>query len=102
MMVLMSEPAYISYSSRFIMIQKNRTLEEGLHGNKKLEARLRLRRTPPQPQPQLGTMIYKSFIEMPVWQKAHRLAIEVFNLTINLPRSEDYGLTSQISKSSNA
>jgi len=46
-------------------------------------------------------MIYKSFIEMPVWQKAHRLAIEVFNLTINLPRSEDYGLTSQISKSSN-
>jgi len=38
---------------------------------------------------------------MPVWQKAHKLAIEVFNLTINLPRSEDYGLTSQIRKSSN-
>jgi len=46
-------------------------------------------------------MIYKSFTEMPVWQKAHKLAIEVFNLTINLPRSEDYGLTSQIRKSSN-
>ena len=38
---------------------------------------------------------------MPVWQKAHKLAAEVFNLTINLPRSEDYGLTSQIRKSSN-
>ena len=46
-------------------------------------------------------MIGKSFIEMPVWQKAHKLAADVFNLTINLPRSEDYGLTSQIRKSSN-
>ena len=45
--------------------------------------------------------MYKSFTEMPVWQKAHKLAIEVFKLTINLPRSEDYGLTSQIRKSSN-
>ena len=46
-------------------------------------------------------MTYKSFTEMPVWQKAHSLAIEVFRLTIGLPRSEDYGLTSQIRKSSN-
>ena len=38
---------------------------------------------------------------MPVWQKAHSLAVEVFNLTIGLPGSEDYGLTSQIRKSSN-
>ena len=38
---------------------------------------------------------------MPVWQKAHNLAGEVFKLTVNLPRSEDYGLTSQIRKSSN-
>ena len=38
---------------------------------------------------------------MPVWQNAHKLAFEVFYLTINLPRSEDYGLTSQIRKSSN-
>lgn len=45
--------------------------------------------------------MYKSFTEIPVWQKAHNLAIEVFSLTINLPRSEDYGLTSQIRKSSN-
>ena len=46
-------------------------------------------------------MIYKSFTEMPIWQKAHKLAVEVFKLTIDLPRSEDYGLTSQIRKSSN-
>jgi four helix bundle protein len=46
-------------------------------------------------------MSYNSFTEMPVWQKAHNLAIEVFNLTIGLPRCEDYGLTSQIRKSSN-
>ena len=46
-------------------------------------------------------MIYRSFTDMPVWQKAHNLSVEVFKLTIGLPRSEDYGLTSQIRKSSN-
>jgi four helix bundle protein len=46
-------------------------------------------------------MVYNSFTEMPVWQKAHNLSVEVFKLTICLPRSEDYGLTSQIRKSSN-
>lgn len=46
-------------------------------------------------------MIYNSFTEMPVWQKAHKLAFEAFKLTIDLPRSEDYGLISQIRKSSN-
>ena len=38
---------------------------------------------------------------MPVWQKAHNLAVEVFKISIKLPRSEDYGLTSQIRRSSN-
>ena len=38
---------------------------------------------------------------MPVWQKAMKLAVEVFHLTRDLPRSEDYGLTSQIRRSSN-
>ena len=46
-------------------------------------------------------MVYNSFTEMPVWQKAHLLAVDVFKLTVGLPRSEDYGLTSQIRKSSN-
>jgi four helix bundle protein len=41
-------------------------------------------------------------MEMPVWQKAHHLALEVFNITVPLPRSEDYGLTSQIRRSSNS
>ena len=39
---------------------------------------------------------------MPVWQKAHQLSIEIFKITANLPRSEDYGLTSQIRRSSNS
>ena len=46
-------------------------------------------------------MTYNSFTEMPVWQKAHSLSVEVYELTIDLPRSEDYGLTSQIRRSSN-
>ena len=46
-------------------------------------------------------MTYRSFTEMPVWLKAHYLAVEVFKMTIGLPSSEDYGLTSQIRKSSN-
>ena len=46
-------------------------------------------------------MLYKSFTEMPVWQRAHELSAEIFKLTLNLPKSEDYGLTSQIRRSSN-
>ena len=45
-------------------------------------------------------MLYKSFEDMPVWQKAMELAVKIFNLTENLPRKEDYSLTSQIRKSS--
>ena len=39
---------------------------------------------------------------MPVWQKAHNLAVNVYHLTIHLLRSEDYGLTSQIRRSANS
>jgi len=39
---------------------------------------------------------------MPVWQKALKLSIEIFEMTSGLPRSEDYGLTSQIRRSSNS
>ena len=45
---------------------------------------------------------FKSFQEMPVWQKAMELSMEVFDMTVDLPRSEDYGLTSQLRKSSNS
>jgi four helix bundle protein len=41
-------------------------------------------------------MEYKSFEEMPVWQKAMDLAVKIHGLTERLPRKEDYGLTSQI------
>ncbi len=44
-------------------------------------------------------MGYNSFEDMPVWQKALELAVKIFNLTENLPRKEDYGLTSQIRSS---
>ncbi|MBW6492390.1 MAG: four helix bundle protein [Lentimicrobium sp.] len=46
--------------------------------------------------------MYRSFTEMPVWQKAHQLSIEIFKISSTLPRSEDYGLTSQIRRSSNS
>jgi len=39
---------------------------------------------------------YKSFEEMPVWQKAHILAVEIFHVSEHFPRKEDYGLTSQL------
>jgi four helix bundle protein len=44
-------------------------------------------------------MGYNSFEEMPVWQKAMDLAVIIFRLTEKLPRKEDYGLTSQIRRS---
>ena len=43
--------------------------------------------------------MYKSFEEMPVWQKGMELAEKVFAMTEKLPRKEDYGLTSQIRRS---
>jgi four helix bundle protein len=47
-------------------------------------------------------MKYNSFSDMPVWQKAHELSVEVFELTITMPKSEDYGLKSQIRRSANS
>ncbi len=43
--------------------------------------------------------MYKSFEEMPVWQKAMDLSVGVFEITESLPKKEDYGLTSQIRRS---
>ena len=42
-------------------------------------------------------MGYNSFEEMPVWQKAIKLAVSIFKLTEKLPKKEDYGLTLQYS-----
>ena len=46
--------------------------------------------------------MFKSFKEMPVWQNSMDLSEKVFKLSISLPRSEDYSLTSQIRRSSNS
>jgi four helix bundle protein len=43
--------------------------------------------------------MYKSFKEMPVWQEAMSIAEDVFRITEELPKKEDYGLTSQIRRS---
>lgn len=43
--------------------------------------------------------MYKSFKDMPIWQEAMNIAIEIFKNTDTLPRKEDYGFTSQIRKS---
>jgi len=43
--------------------------------------------------------MYKSFKDMPVWQQATEIAENVQTLTQGLPRSEDYGFTSQIRRS---
>jgi len=47
-------------------------------------------------------MMYSSFMKMPVWMTAHQLSFHVFQLTINLPKSEDYGLISQLRRSANS
>ncbi|MDM1299210.1 four helix bundle protein [Empedobacter falsenii] len=44
-------------------------------------------------------MPYHDFTEMPIWIKAMNIAVQVFELSSNLPRTEDYGLTSQIRRS---
>ena len=46
--------------------------------------------------------MYKNFTDMPVWQNAMSLSVEIFKISSKLPRSEDYGLTSQIRRSANS
>jgi four helix bundle protein len=41
-----------------------------------------------------------SFRELIVYQKAHKLAMEIFNLSKNFPKEEKYSLTDQIRRSS--
>lgn len=44
-------------------------------------------------------MAFHSFVDMPVWQGAMKLAEEIFSITEGLPKKEDYGLVSQIRRS---
>jgi four helix bundle protein len=41
----------------------------------------------------------KDFHELKVWQKAHQLTLAVYQITATFPRSELYGLTSQLRRS---
>ncbi|MCU0641206.1 MAG: four helix bundle protein [Candidatus Margulisbacteria bacterium] len=41
----------------------------------------------------------KTFRELIVWQKAHRLTLEVYRATRGFPREERYGLVSQVRRS---
>ena len=43
--------------------------------------------------------MFKTFKDMPIWEKAMGTAEEIHYLTSTLPRSEDYGFTSQIRRS---
>lgn len=46
--------------------------------------------------------MFKNFVDMPVWKESLYLSESIFKLTLSLPKSEDYGLTSQIRRSSNS
>ena len=39
------------------------------------------------------------FRKLEVWQVAHKVACEIYRETANFPKSEDYGLTSQLRRS---
>jgi four helix bundle protein len=42
----------------------------------------------------------QDFRKLIVWQKAHRLAIDVYRASASFPRNELYGLTSQVRRAS--
>lgn len=41
----------------------------------------------------------KDFRELKVWQKAHELTLDVYQITASFPREELYGLTTQLRRS---
>jgi four helix bundle protein len=44
----------------------------------------------------------QDFRELRVWQKAHQLTLTVYRMTSDFPRSEMYGLTSQIRRAASS
>ena len=42
----------------------------------------------------------KDFHELKVWQKAHELTLAIYRVTVDFPRAELYGLTSQLRRAS--
>src|SRR5258708_15815113 len=47
-------------------------------------------------------MKVKGFEDLTVWQEAHKLTLEVYNLTAKFPGAEKYGIISQLRRSSSA
>jgi four helix bundle protein len=47
-------------------------------------------------------MKYLTFEQIPVWQKAHELTLYVYKVTASFPKTEMYGLISQIQRSSSS
>jgi four helix bundle protein len=44
----------------------------------------------------------RDFRELKVWEKSHRLTLEVYKVTASFPREEMFGLTSQARRSSSS
>jgi four helix bundle protein len=44
----------------------------------------------------------KDFRKLQVWDKAHRLTLDVYRATQNFPKAEQYGLTSQIRRAASS
>lgn len=44
----------------------------------------------------------KDFRQLKVWEKAHQLTLELYQMTANFPRHETYGLTNQIRRASSS
>ena len=47
-------------------------------------------------------MRYKDFTEMPVWQKAFKLLLRVYEITKKYPMEEKYGLVSDMRRAANS
>ena len=45
---------------------------------------------------------YQAVEQLPVWQKAHSLTLQVYKASKNFPKSEMYGLTNQVRRSSSS
>jgi four helix bundle protein len=44
----------------------------------------------------------KSYRELQVWQKAHELVLMIFKITENYPRSDQFGIVSQVGRSASS
>jgi len=47
-------------------------------------------------------MVLRNYEDLEVWQKAHSLTIKLYRVTEGFPRSEMFGLTSQIRRAGNS